>query len=367
MRHLRLIKTKSSSRKFRLVILVAALLACSSWAYAWDHPSHMMTAAIAFAEIERTKPELIEKIDLLFMAHPDTSPFWVAAGDAKGKERAKRMFIEGARWADDTKGTIHDRPTWHTARWAIVAEDAPPEAKAAAEARKGRPAGQALEALVMNYAMLSSPETNPSERASALSWLLHLVGDIHQPLHVSDLYSKAFPAGNAAGTLEYVMDPLNNMPMPLHLLWDSNIYRSTELDDVEQNAQELVKMYPRSAFPELKGLEGPGDFEKWARESYDVAVDFAYGYGVETVSDPDKDLDPDKAVKKMVAYIVHGVPPLEEAPEVPAEYWEKLQQVAQRRITLAGYRIADLVIAAADRIYSERSFSGKALDTLDNQ
>ena len=81
-----------------------------------------------------------------------------------------------------------------------------------------------------------------------------------------------------------------------------------------------------------------------------MAVEFAYGYGIETVSDPDKDLDPDKAVKKMVAYIIQGISPLEDAPEVPAEYWEKLQQVAQRRITLAGYRIADLVIAAADQI-----------------
>ncbi len=275
------------------------------------------------------------------------------------------MFIEGARWADDTKGTIHDRPTWHTARWPIVVKDAPPAARSAAEARKGRPAGQAIEALVMNYAMLSSSETNSAERASALSWLLHLVGDIHQPLHVSDQYSKEFPAGNAAGTQEYVMDPVNEKPIPLHLLWDSNIFRSTALDAVEQNAQELVKKYPRSAFPELKALEGPGDFEKWARESYVVAVDFAYGYGIETVSDPEKDLDPDKAVKKMVAYVLQGVPPLEEAPAVPAEYWEQLQQVAQRRITLAGYRIADLVIAAAGQINAEKSFSGKALDTLD--
>ena len=353
-------------KRFTLFVGAALCSIFASSAFAWDHPSHMITAAIAFMEIERSKPELIEKLELVFMVHPDTSPFWVAAGDARGRERAKRMFIEGARWADDTKGTIHDRPTWHTARWAIVAEDAPPESKAAAEARKGRPAGQALEALVMNYAMLSSAETNPSERASALGWLLHLVGDIHQPLHVSDQYSKEFPAGNGSGTLEYVMDPVNDKPIPLHLLWDSNIYRSTALDAIEQNAQELVKKYPRSAFPELKDLEGPGDFEKWARESYDVAVDFAYGYGVETISDPDKDFNPDSAVKKMVAYILHGVSPLEEAPEVPAEYWETLQQVVQRRITLAGYRIADLVLAAADQIYSERSFLGKALDTLDN-
>ena len=348
--------------------IIAGAAICSFFvagAFAWDHPAHMTTAAIAFMEVERTKPELVDKLELVFMAHPDTSPFWVAAGDSRGKERAKRMFIEGARWADDTKGTIHDRPTWHTARWPIIAKDAPPEAKAAAEARKGRPAGQAIEALVMNYAMLSSAETNSAERASALAWLLHLIGDIHQPLHVSDQYSKEFPAGNGSGTLEYVMDPVNEKPIPLHLLWDSNIYRSTALDAIEQNAQELVEKYPRSAFPELKGLEGPGDFEKWARESYDVAVDFAYGYGIKTVSDPEKDLDTDKAVKKMVAYILHGVSPLEDATAVPAEYWEKLQQVVQRRITLAGYRIADLVIAAADQINTEKSFTGKALETLD--
>ena len=335
----------------------------ASQACAWDHPAHMTTAAIAFTEIERANPELIEKLDLIFMAHPDTSPFWVAAGDTRGRERAKFMFIEGARWADDTKGTIHDRPTWHTARWPIVAKDAPQEAKAAAEARKGRPAGQALEALVMNVAMLESSETNASERASALSWLLHLVGDIHQPLHVSEFYSKRFPAGNAAGTQEYVMDPVHNKPIPLHLLWDSNIYRSTASDDIDQNAQELVKKYPRSAFPKLKALEGPGDFEKWARESYDVAAEFAYGYGIETVTDPE--MDPERAVEKMVAYIVRGVSPLDDAPVVPAQYWDKLQQVAQKRITLAGYRIADLVIAAADQINLERSYSGKALETLD--
>ena len=82
----------------------------------------------------------------------------------------------------------------------------------------------------------------------------------------------------------------------------------------------MVKKYPRSAFPELKALEGPNDFEKWARESYDVAVDFAYGYEIKTACDPEQDLDQDKAVRKMVAYIVHGIPPLDNAPELPTEY-----------------------------------------------
>jgi hypothetical protein len=35
------------------------------------------------------------------LKHPDLAPFWVASGDAKGKERVRRMFIEAARWPDD--------------------------------------------------------------------------------------------------------------------------------------------------------------------------------------------------------------------------------------------------------------------------
>jgi len=137
-------------------------------AHAWDHPGHMTTAAIAFSEIEQTRPDLIEKIGLLFLAHPDMSPFWVAAGEAKGNERVRRMFIECARWADDAKFRPNDRPTWHTARWAIVAEDAPPAAKAAAAARNGKPAGQAIEAANLNFAMVSNHESTPAERSLAL-------------------------------------------------------------------------------------------------------------------------------------------------------------------------------------------------------
>jgi hypothetical protein len=325
----------------------------------------MTSAAIAFAEIEQARPELIEKIGLIFMRHADTAAFWVAAGDAKGAERARLMFIEGARWPDDNKWTIHDRPTWHTARWAIVAADAPPEAKAAAEARKGRSTGQAIEALVLNHAVLSSTESNSTERAVALSWLLHLVGDIHQPLHVSDQFSAKFPAGNGAGTQEYVADPLRDSAIPLHMLWDSNAFRSTKMEDVDRNAQALMEEFPRSEYPELTALEVPVDFEGWARESHQVAVDFAYGYGIDTVKDPDAGLDPDKAVRKMVMFVLEGISPVEDAPEVPAEYWEKLQHIAKRRITLAGYRIADCIIAAADQIATEQSYTGKALETLD--
>ena len=327
--------------------------------YAWDHPGHMTTAAIAFSEIERARPELIDKIGLLFLKHPDTAPFWVAAGEAKGKERVRRMFIECARWADDSKFTPNDRLTWHTARWAIVAKDATPEVKAAAEARHGKPAGQAIEALTLNNAMIANPESTPAERALGLCWVLHIAGDIHQPMHVSDLFSKDFPTGNGGATMSYVMDPVTKTPIPLHILWDSNHLRIPSLAKVDKHAQAFMKKYPRSAFPELKvaPVSDPNAFMKWAKESHQVALDWAYD--LETLPDPNKDQPSEKLVQNMVNFILNGVSPVDDAPPLPDGYWEKLQDTSERRLTLAGYRIADLVLAAADNIEAQRKFIGR--------
>ena len=218
-----------------LVVSFSTLLGAG--AHAWDHPGHMTTAAIAFGDIKQVRPDLIEKLQLLFLAHPDTAPFWVASGEAKGEERTRRMFMECARWPDDSKFTPRDMLTWHTARWAIVAEDATPEARAAAEAKHGKPVGQAIEAANLNYAMPSNHESTPSDRALGLCWVLHIVGDIHQPLHVSDLYAADFPTGNAAGTLSYVADPLSDTTIPLHILWDSNVLRTPSLEAVDPSTR----------------------------------------------------------------------------------------------------------------------------------
>jgi len=346
---------KPSPFRFTLLILIAM----SGRALAWDHPGHMLTADVAFSEIERARPELIDTIGTLFLAHPEAGPLWVAVGDAKGKERVRRMFIECARWADDIKFTATDRPTYHSARWGIVADDATPEAKAAAAARRGKQAGQAIEALTLNYAVLSSPESSPKERALGLCWVLHIVGDIHQPLHVSDLFSKDFPTGNAGGTMSYVQDPITGKPIPLHVLWDSNALRIPTLEEVDRHAQEFVKKYPRSFFPELRPIAAPDSalFEQWAKEGNKIAADWAFR--ITTVPDPLKDQSVDQLIANMVNYILTGESHVKEAPVLPAGYWEKLQSTAEQRMTLAGYRIADLIIAAADRLESQGKFVGR--------
>lgn len=167
--------------------------------------------------------------------------------------RTQKMFIEASRWPDDARTTIHDRSSWHTARWPIIADDATAKSKAVAALKGDRPSGQAIEALELNFAMFSDPDAKVFNRAVSLCWLLHLVGDTLQPMHVADLYSKEFPLGNYAGSLNYVADPLRDdgFTMPLHMLWDSNTLRSTEVHHVVESAHEYMEKYPRSALPEL--------------------------------------------------------------------------------------------------------------------
>ena len=353
----------NTTRKLWTLMATAAFCCLSGMnALAWDHPGHMTSAAIAFAEIEKARPDLVDKIGLLMLKHPDPAPFWVASEDAKGNERARRMFIEAARWPDDAKFTRDDRPTWHSARWTILADDAPPESKALLETRGGRPIGNAIEALLLNTAILRNPEAKPEERALALSWMMHVLGDIHQPLHVSDLMSADFPTGNAAGTLAYVWDPLRDSAMPLHILWDSNFMRLTALAEVDRHAADIMKKYPRSSLPELTAYEGPTAFEKWAKESHQVAVDWAYD--IDTRPDPNLGADSDRIIGNMVKYILFGTSPVDAAPAVPDEYWARVQNTVPRRLALTGYRMADVILAAADDLETERTLAGEVLEAM---
>jgi len=306
-----------------LLASVLALIATSP-AAAWTRPGHMVTAAIAYDEIARLRPDLLPVLEKLLDAHPDRGPFQVAVDRTTGGERARRMFLECARWSDDVRQTPYDRPGWHMTLKPVVAADAPAETRARL-ARRGAAAaaGEALPGLVLNYATLSDGRASAGERATALCWVLHVTGDIHQPLHTAELFSAAWPDGDGGGSKEYVRDPLGPDPIVLHWLWDDSISRSGQAADADRRAREIEAAHPRASLRELK--PGPPDFVAWAQEeSYALAVSFAYGANPPSSPRP------------------------ETAPPVPQSYWTRLKAHAETRVALAGYRIADAVIVALD-------------------
>ena len=77
-----------------------------------------------------------------------------------------------------------------------------------------------------------------------------------------------------------------------------------------------MKAYPRLALPELAPFAGPADFEKWARESHQEAIDWVFDQSVK------EDLEPDPRIRlaKAVAAIREGISPFDDAPKVSDEY-----------------------------------------------
>ena len=113
------------------------------------------------------------------------------------------------------------------------------------------------------------------ERVFALRVLIHVAGDLHQPLHAATRVSRRYPYGDAGGNR--VALPRNNIAKNLHAYWDraggALLYkdgvRNSEIR-VQRRALELEEAWPCK----------PGVVDKdpvhWVAESHDLAVSEAY-------------------------------------------------------------------------------------------
>jgi hypothetical protein len=296
-----------------VALLLAVVLPCSS-ALAWSRPGHMVSAAIAYDELSAQDRQIVERIVALAEKHPDRGAFEVAIGRAKGEERGRRLFLELARWPDDIRGGMHDHPTWHYWSRPIVDTASPP-----AKVPDDVPEGSAYEAFALNVSVASDSRASAGERAVALAWIFHLVGDMHQPLHSVSQVSKRFPEGDRGGSLQYVIDPIAKEPVTLHWYWDDSVNRDGEPEVAIQRAKDLTYRLPRMQFKELHAFKSAAEFSDWARESHELARTVGYG----------PDLRSGDSART--------------APEQSKHYLDQSLQVAEQRLTLAGYRLTEVL------------------------
>lgn len=172
-----------------------------------------------------------------------------------------------------------------------------------------------------------------------LRFFLHILGDIHQPLHCAegffnDTQFGELLNGDMGGNLIKVDSKYPGVTN-LHALWDAagGIYRENAPYDaaatarLEKNASELIASIPKSSLPDYDSVEfaacfadgghGCGKvFERWANESLALAVANAYNGASADFSPSD-------------------------------EYYARAQNVSKHRIALGGYRLADVMSAVA--------------------
>jgi hypothetical protein len=169
-------------------------------------------------------------------------------------------------------------------------------------------------------------ESDAERKAIALAWLFHLVGDIHQPLHTAQLFTVEYPKGDRGGNEICVRMTQPGQPMDLHRFWDGVITSSSNLTRLRNEAAALRNRqeFQRGQLTELAST----DFEAWAKESFEIATKIAYRNGRPIGIPRGGNID-----CTMVAA----------SPVLPVGYVVSASRIADRRIILAGYRLADLL------------------------
>jgi S1/P1 Nuclease len=114
--------------------------------------------------------------------------------------------------------------------------------------------------------------------------------------------------------------------MDLHRFWDGVITSSSNVTRLRNEATALRNRqeFQRSQLTELANTE----FESWAKESFEIATKIAYRNGA-PIGLP-------KAGNKDCTMVAA-------APVLPAGYVVSASRIADRRMILAGYRLADLL------------------------
>lgn len=202
-------------------VLAVAVLGAPGTAHAWSAEAHRAAAAVT--------------ADLLCPAAAETLE--TVLGDWS--------IADAVVWPD----RIREQPEWaHTREWHYmnIGDDVPVEPGARVDG------GRVLPAIRASLEQLADPSLPPSGRREALAFVLHLVVDLHQPLHVG----RAADRGGNSVRVEFEGRELN-----LHQLWDSRLLRSSGLRgaDYAHSLRPLVELGAAAW--------SSGTLEDWADES----------------------------------------------------------------------------------------------------
>lgn len=229
---------------------------------------------------------------------------------------AARTILQGhslaraSTWPDEIKSEP-DRYKhtffWHYTDWADDAHDHD----------ETNSAGKLMGAIDTQLAVLKNPNATRDEKLFALRFVVHLIGDLHMPLHVGN----GLDQGGNFCKVTYMGQATN-----LHALWDEGLINFTNL-----SYTELVKFVTAGKTREEMIAARAGTPLDWARESKNIR----------TTIYPANVIEP-QAPMSMKSYCQREVSP-EQMPKLSYEYAYKFMPVVEERIFLAGVRLAVLL------------------------
>jgi hypothetical protein len=298
-----------------LACAIALVLAPST--FAWYDKGNLVSTRLAWRWLSKDQRA---KVVALLKKHPHYEEF-LAARKPDGFTEKESAFMRAATWADwvwSHHEEQYDRPTRHYINHPIV-----PAGSTVDPAKHQPPAKQENVVNQLTVSVDKIRNGSEEERAIYPTWLFHLVGDIHQPLHCTAVYSERFPDWNKGGNLARIR--IRSVPMNLHSFWGGLLGTGTTAGDIDKAVQEIEAVLESKAGDLRKELEAHQMFESWAREGEELSRRVVYLNG---------DL-------KVAAGRGGRARWAEDAPEAPADYAANCGCVAGVQVGKAGLRLAD--------------------------
>jgi hypothetical protein len=177
---------------------------------------------------------------------------------------------------------------------------------------------------------LKNAETPASERLLALKFLLHFVGDIHQPLHAATHidHERGDRGGNCVGILHgHATEPIK-----LHAYWDTDLVVGALGSHQEQAVSSVMSLVTAQSKQEWAS----GKSSQWAQESFKLAKSSAYAGVINKTP-----------VQTDFIFEDHGHPDAKCGPSnvyrIDPSYDEQADKVVAEQLTKAGVRLAWLL------------------------
>lgn len=228
------------------VVLLALYAASPASVHAWGGQGHRLVGLIAFKHLTPIAKQNVA---------------WLLG---------KQSLADIASWADSRVTDEQQTAPWHYLNIPPGAagydrdRDCPRQPGVAAGARADKWRDCAVDRITYFEQQLADPKLDRLDRGTALKYLVHFIGDLHQPFHAlgvgrggNDVIVKVFGSANCSN------DPARTIPCNLHSVWDSRLIAHRQLDE----APYLIVLERLIIEKRLAGLP-PGTPEEWAVQSW---------------------------------------------------------------------------------------------------
>lgn len=293
-------------------------------ANAWGCKGHQTVALIAEKHLSPEARELVFKLLNDNTIDPQLKRYCGSAvSDAMG---------DASTWADDVRPERKNGP-WHYIDIPRGAPRGPLEGFCGKE-------GCVVSAIAEQVAILKDPNANGAKRAEAVRYIIHFVGDLHQPLHST---TNADEGGNCMPVKYFRREPHergHGFSPNLHSVWDTAILeRDSEGADPGEYAEMLESTFAGS----IEGWQKAGiHVDDWVWESHEYADSTVYGGLAPKIA-----IEPNVPVHSCIDDNNIGQRLLHQHIIAGEAYQEEAAPVVEGRVAQAGIRLAMILNDAA--------------------